>query len=401
MPNFHYKAVTTDGKVVEGDIEAPSRSAVIEHLRRQGSLAIRAEEGSARRSRPSLRRLGTSSKDLLPFTRELATLLRAEVPLDRALALVSELNDKPAFRDLTVRVLDKVRGGASFADALQAQGEVFPRVYIGMVRAGEAGGSLKTVLVQISEMLARRQALEETVRQALQYPIIVLVTAFVSVILILTLVIPEFRPLFEEAGAALPLSTQVILWLSDFLRAWWLALGLGFCLSVLALGRAMRSPAFRRTSDALALRLPLVGGLIARVEAVRFSRTLGTLLVNGVSLLAALAMTVETIGNSAVAAKLAEVERHLKKGEGLGEPLSRAGVFPPMAIHLVRIGEESGQLEEMLGRIADIYDEEVKRAIQRVLGLLIPVITILLGVIVAGIVASVFSAILGSYDAAF
>ncbi|UEM07193.1 type II secretion system F family protein (plasmid) [Skermanella rosea] len=401
MPNFRFKAVTAEGKVVEGDIDAPSRSAVIEHLRRQGSLAIRAEEGSARRSRPGLRGQRKGTKDLLPFTRELATLLRAEVPLDRALALVSELTDRPAFRDLTVRVLDRVRGGASFADALQAQGDVFPRVYVGMVRAGEAGGSLKTVLAQVAEMLARRQALEETVRQALQYPIFVLVTAFVSVILILTLIIPEFRTLFDAAGAALPLSTRIILWLSDFLRTWWLALGLGCCSAVLALSWAMRSPAFRRSRDALALRLPLVGGLIARIEAVRFSRTLGTLLVNGVSLLAALAMTIETIGNGAVAGKLAGVERHLKKGEGLAEPLSRAGVFPPMVIHLVRIGEESGQLEEMLGRIAEIYDEEVKRSIQRVLGLLVPVITVLLGIVVAGIIASVFSAILGSYNVAF
>jgi general secretion pathway protein F len=402
VPNFRYKAVTSDGKVIEGDIDASSRTAVIEHLRKQGSMTIRADSrvATARRIGLNLRWRRSSSKDLLPFTRELATLLRAEMPLDRALSLVTELTDSPEFRVLSGRVLEKVRGGSSFADALQAQGDVFPRVYIGMVRAGEASGNMKTVLTEIAEMLTRRQALEETVHQALQYPIFVLATASISVVLILTVVIPEFRPLFEEAGAALPLSTRLIMGLSDSLRTWWWALGLGLCFTLLSLSWMMRSPALRRQRDTLVLRLPLFGGLVSRIEAARFSRTLGTLLRNGVSMLTALSLTAEIIGNSAVAQALSDVQRRLKKGDGLAEPLSQAGVFPPMAVHLVRIGEESGQLEEVLGRIAEIYDEEVRRAIQRVLGLLVPVITIILGILVAGIIGSVFSAILSSYNVA-
>jgi general secretion pathway protein F len=405
MPRFRYKAVTAAGEVVEGEIDGSSRTAVIEQLRRQGSLPIRADEHVSRLvHRKTGRGFGQrriTLKDLLVFTQELATLLRAGLPLDRALSFVADLAEKPEFKTLAGNVLEKVRSGASFADALQAEGDIFPNVYTGMVRAGEAGGSLDTVLAQLGEMLARRQALEENVRSALQYPIFVLIAASVSVVILLTVVIPELRPLFKGAGVMLPWSTQIVIALSDGFRTYWWALGLAVALGLLGLRWMMRSPAMRHRRDALILRLPLFGDLVKKIEATRFSQTLGTLLRNGVTVLSALSITLETLGNRVIAQAVADVRGQLKKGDGLAQPLMKAGVFPPMAVHLIQVGEESGQLKEMLGRVAEIYEEEVKRTIQRVLALLVPLITVALGVLVAGIIGSVLSAILSSYNVAF
>lgn len=407
MTRFHYKAVSAAGELIDEEAEAPNRQAIVDKLHGLGHIPIRIEESGTRRTSAKLsagplvltRPLGL--RELVLLTRELATLLEAGLPLDRALTVLMNSTRNRAVQRLVADVQERVRGGASLADGLAAHPELFPNYYVGMVRAGEAGGSLVAVLGQLAETLERNQAVRQNVRSALQYPMIVLVVAGLSLLVIMTAVVPEFRPLFEGAGAALPLSTQIVVGASElFVDYWWLPalLILG---AILLVRQHNRSPEGRLRWDALMLRLPLFGRITTNVEVSRLSRTLGTLLQNGVSALEAFAMTSETVSNRAIAQALTEVRGKLRKGEGLAEPLMRTGVLPPLAVQLIEVGEESGQLEAMLLRVADIYDAEVKRTIERSLSLLVPLVTIGLGVLVAGIIGSIFSAIMQSYEFAF
>jgi len=407
MPRYSYKAVAADGEVIEGEIEAASREAVVERLHAQGHVPIRAEESRAaavaRASRgPALfRARRVARQDVAALTRELATLLQAGLPLDRALSIMFELAVTPPVRDVTEAIREAVRGGATLADAMQAHPDVFPNYYVGMVRAGEAGGTLESVLARLAEALKHAQATRESVRSALRYPALVVAMAGVSLAVLMTAVIPEFRPLFEGSGAAMPTSTLVIIWISDFLAAYWWALALVAVAAGLALRQHNRSPDGRLRWDTWLLRAPLLGRLVVKVEVARFSRTLGTLLGNGVGVLNAMSMTIETLENRAVASAVAKAQGRLAKGEGLAEPLIETGVFPGLALQLVRVGEETGRLDAMLLRIADIYDEEVRREIERLLSLLVPVITLSLGLLIAGIIGSMMAAILSTYDLPF
>ncbi len=402
MPWFSYKAVTTEGEVIEGEFEAFDRAAVVERLRAQGHTPIRAEErkgggGIVRRGGvPRDRRVAMAEIALL--TRELSILLRAGLPLDRALSILSQLASARATKALVERVLEQVRGGASLAAALESQGEILPGFYVGMVRAGEAGGTLEVVLERLAETLESSEALKETVRSALIYPAIVMVIAVGSLTILMTMVIPQFRPLFEDAGAALPLVTQVVIGASDLLRAfWWVPTGL-IAVLILGLRRHNATLAGRLRWDRWLLGLPLFGSLLLKIEVARMTRTLGSLLANQVSVLNAVAMTVGTLGNQAVASALSEIRGRLAKGEGLAVPLAEAGIFPVLAVQLIQVGEESGKLDEMLLRVAAIFDEEVRRTIERLLALLVPGITIVLGIIIAVIIGSMLAAIFSAYD---
>ncbi|MDJ0609127.1 MAG: type II secretion system F family protein [Kiloniellales bacterium] len=405
MPWFAYKAVTPAGEVIEGELEAVDQSAVIERLRGQGNIPIRAEErrrGGGGARRVVMRRgARVASRDVAMLTREMAILLRAGLPLDRVLSTLSGLSRPGPVRDLVDRVAEKVRGGASFGDALEAEGDVFPGFYIGMIKAGEAGGSLETVLERLAETLERAQSLRESVRSALQYPALVVGLAVVSLIVLMTKVVPEFRPLFDEAGAALPISTQIIIAISDFMQDFWWVLLAVLVLAFFAIRRHNATLEGRLRWDAFLLRLPLLGELLLKIEVARMTRTFGTLLTNQVNVLNALSMTIGTLGNRAVSTSLLDLRNRLAKGEGLAQPLAETGIFPIMAVQLIQVGEESGQLEAMLLRVADIYDDEVKRTMSRLLALLVPVVTIVLGVVIALIIGSILAAILSSYDLPF
>jgi general secretion pathway protein F len=404
MPRFAYKAVDAGGRVIEGEMEAASRQAVVERLKADGHVPIRAETrrggwltmplfaGGARR---------LDARDVLGFTRELATLLEAGLPLDRALGVFGEMAPSGTLRDAVRRVREKLRQGATLADALEADEAHFPEYAVGMVRAGEAGGALPSVLTRLAQSLERAHALRDEVRTALQYPIIVLVMSGLSVIVLLTAVIPEFKPLFADMGAATPFTTKIVIAASDLFRAYWWSLAIPVLLVALVVERKRADPKWRLARDRLALRLPLIGDLTRKIEAARMSRTLGTLLSNGVPVLSALTMTAGALSNQEFAGAIAELRTRLKKGEGLAEPLRLAGILPPLAVQLVRVGEETGQLEAMLLRLADIYDEEVRRGIKRLLGLLVPAITIGLGGFVAFVVGSMLSAIMSTYSVSF
>ena len=405
MPRFLYKAVSADGEIVEGELDATDRQAVVDRLHAQGHVPIRAElcpETGGGRVLPRLfqaRRV--TRRDLVLLTQELATLLGAGLPLDRGLGFMLELAEPGPLRELVESLREKVQGGATLADAMQGFPEVFPNFYIGMVRAGEAGGTLEVVLSRVAETLERSQALHDDVRAALRYPALVVIMAGVSIVVLMTAVIPEFRPLFEGSGAALPVSTQIIIAVSDFLRDYWWVVTLGLLAAALGLRQHNRSPAGRLRWDRWLANAPLFGDLVRKIEVARFSRTLGTLLANGVSVLNALALTTETLENQAIAEATGRAQARLAKGEGLAEPLRETGVFPGLALQLIRVGEETGQLDQMLLRIAVIYDDEIKRTIERMLSLLVPLVTLVLGVLIAAIIGSMMAAILSSYDLPF
>jgi general secretion pathway protein F len=403
MARFRFKAATAAGDVLEGEVEAASRGSALEQLRRKGQLPIRVEPliGAAA-SRP-IRTTGRRTNRLPPrevtlLTRELATLLKAGLPLDRSLALTLEMAEHTAVRKFIERLLQAVRGGLSLAQALEAERPRLPSIYVGMVSAGEAGGALPAVLERLSDALEQAEALKETVRSAMAYPALVLVVAIGSLAVLLTVVLPEFRPLFESSGAEVPASTAALIALGEFLSRYWWAILLLLLLLGLAISAHNRTPEGRMRRDRLLLDAPLLGDVVRKTEVARFCRTLGTLCGNGVPILDALRIAGDAVANHAIAESIRMLGQELRRGERMAPHLARSGVFPRMAVQLVQVGEESGELSAMLLRVSQIYDEEVKRSLQRLISMLVPAITIGLGLMVAGIVATMLSAILGTYD---
>lgn len=406
MPLYRYKAVSDSGEVVEGEMMARSQAGVIDHLHDRGFVPIHADEVRAAGRgnlwrRELFARRGLSRRAVALLTRELATLIHAGLPLDRAFELLIELAEVGAAKRLLSRVLEAIRGGSTLADALAAHDGVFPSYYVSMVEAGEAGGSLDEVLERLADFMERTQVLKDKVTSALIYPMIVLLMAGLSVVILLTVVVPEFEPLFADAGQALPLSTRVVVALGAAFQHYWWAGALALAALYLVLRQQLANPVSRYRWHGLVLRVPILGDLITKIEVARFTRTVGTLMANGVALLSALAIAKHTLGNAVLAKSTDGVADSLKQGKGLSEPLLRAGLFPPLALHLVRVGEESGSLEAMLIKVADIYDQEVERATQRLLAVLVPALTVLLGLVIAAIIGSVLSAMLSVYDLPF
>ncbi len=402
---FRYKAVTSSDSTLEGEIEAASRSAVVERLHDLGQTPIRIEPVDAPSGGLLRRELfggrGASRKEVGGLTRELASLLQAGLPLDHAFDVLINLAARDRVKALLVETRDRIRGGASLADALGANAKSLPGYYISMVRAGETSGSLESVLGRLADFMERSQALADRVRSALIYPAILLVTAGLSLVLLLAVVIPEFKPLFEDAGQALPLPTRVVVAAGDAFQAyWWAILLIIVAVTVLARVQLAR-PEQRQRWDRLLLRLPAFGDLLAKIQVARLSRLLGTLLANGVPVLAALSLVRDTLTNSAMAVAIDDVATRAKEGQGLARPLASTEMFPDLAVNLVRVGEETGQLEDMLARLADIYDREVQRALDRVIVIMVPAFTVLMGILIGGIVASVLLAILSVNQLAF
>ncbi len=402
MPMFRYQAIDASGEVQHGEMAAADQSIVIARLRDQGLMPMLAEESVPGRldagSIAAWWRLGRQrlpAKTVTVLTQQLASLLQAGLPLDRALTILIQVAEDQRAASLLTRVQESVRGGGTLADALEAQHGAFSRLYINMVRAGELGGSLDIVLERLGEFLERSQALRSTVTSALIYPMVLLSVAIVSVLVLLTWVVPQFEQLFADAGEALPMATRIVIASGEALRGyWWAIIGVVF-LAVVAFQRMLANPESRYRWDRFILKLPLVGDLVAKVEMARFSRTLGTLLGNGVAMLQALAITKETLSNHFMAEAIGGLAENLKAGQGVADPLMSTGVFPPMAVHMIRVGEETGQLEPMLTKVANTYDEEVKSTVQRMLSLLEPALILTLGVVIAGIIMSILVAIMG------
>ncbi len=395
MPNFHYRAVSGAGDMVEGDMEAASRSMVVERLREQGHFPLNVDEAGGLKGLLNRDLFGSgriSQRDLAIATRELATLLQAGLPLDRALHVLVDVAEERAVADLFGRILESVQGGKPLADSIEAEGAVFPSFYAGMVRAGESGGALHEVLDRLAELMERMRNLRETVRSALIYPAILLVMAVLTIVVLFVFVLPKFRPLFVDMGDDLPVLTQAFLATGDAVEAWWWAGLAVILLAVILFRQRLRNPAFRLRWDGVKLSLPLLGDLLRKVETARFAHTMAMLLRGGQPLLEALGVMRHVITNRSLRTAVSDVTGHLRQGQGLAGPLAESGAFPPLAIHLIRVGEEGGKLEEMLEALATTYDQEVRTATQRMLSVLVPLLTICLGGVIALIIMSVLGA---------
>jgi general secretion pathway protein F len=405
MPIFRYRSVAEGNQIVEGEMEAPAEAAVVERLRGLGQIPLDASEVTVGSRFASKKRLfalrRVSRRDVFLITHELATLLKAGVPLDRAFETLIDLGENPLTKSLLGKILERLRSGVSFADALGEYRDVFPPYYASMVRAGEASGALDIVLDRLAEFLEKSQKLRETVQTALYYPIFLLIMSIASVVILLSFVVPEFKPLFESAGEALPTSTRILVAVGDFIReyGWLVVVVLGGIFFVVR--RYFATDEGRRLWDGYLLRLPLIGTLITKIEVARFSRTASTLLQNGVSLLQALVIVRDTLSNTVMASSIDSVATRLKEGGGLAQPLRETGLYPRLMLHLVRVGEETGKLDDMLAKLADIYDDEVGRTTSRMLALLVPVLTISMGIMIAGIITSILTAIFSVNTLAF
>lgn len=397
MAVFAYRAADRTGRTVDGVMEAYDSRAVIERLHREDYFPLRVElaEARSRFGRALIPAARVPARDVLAFTQQLATLTEAGLPLERALVILSELSSSRRFRQIVQDVTQSVRTGSTLADALaRHQPRPFSRLYVNTVRAGERGGVLELALRRLAEHLESARELREAVVSALVYPALLLVVGTGAVVFLLTFVLPRFAVILTDLGQTLPLPTRIVLATSHaLLTYWWLlaaaALGLALAWQVVS-----RSEAGRLRVDAWLLSLPGMGELLRKIEVGRAVQTLGTLLSAGVPLLGALDVAREGAANRVLAGALGTVHGGVKRGEGLARPMADTGVFPALAIHMVRVGEETGRLDEMLGRVAGVYEREIRVAVRRFVAALEPAIIVVLGVVVLGIVLSILLAIL-------
>lgn len=393
MPQFRYKAISATGEALDGRMEAANAEDVIARLQDQGCLPIETRRDDAVGEGAGLaalwRRPDFSSAQLLQFTRQLATLLAAGQPLDRALGILLELPDDERSRRVVERIRDAVRGGVSLSTALDQQHGLFPRLYVNLVRAGEAGGGLDAALSRLADYLERSRELRSRLLNALIYPALLTLLVIGSMIFLMLVVVPQFEALFASLNADLAWYTTLVLWLSRALRSgWWIGL-IAVILAGLWLRGRWQNPAWRLRLDQFVLGRPLLGSLAARVDTAGLARTLGTLLANGVPLLNGLALARNGIANRVLANALDAAAAEVKSGAGLGYALGRQKVFPRLAVQMVQVGEESGELDSMLLKVADTYDLEVRDTIDRLLALLVPAITLLMTVVIGAIILSV------------
>jgi general secretion pathway protein F len=404
MPVYRYRAVNNAGDVAAGELDAANESEIVERLRDQGLMPMQVVAAAGERAagaQPAGRRKSlfaprrVTRTHLLSITRELATLLHAGLPLDRALEILIGLATAEPVAVLLQNVRDSVRGGKSLSQALDMHRDVFSRFYVNIVRAGEAGGALGVVLSRLADTMERNKELRESVVSALIYPTILIFVAVASIMVLLVFVVPTFQQTFQQAGKALPLPTQIVILLGTGLRQYWWAILLFVIAVVWLFRRRLRRPEVRYRWDGRLLRMPLLGDLLAKVEVARFARTLATLLGNGVTLLSGLSIVKETMTNSVLANALDGVVTRLREGKGFGRPLIETNIYPRLATQMILVGEESGRLEEMLVRVADVFDREVATSIKRFLAVLEPVMILTLAVMVLAIVLSILMGIVG------
>lgn len=406
MPAFRYSAITATGELVRGTTDAADEAAVILQLRRQGQVPARVEPAAPGFSIRDLltmefgRRRGLGRQEVTNITRELAIMLDAGQDMDRALRFLVETAPNPRVARVLDEIRQAVRDGSSLAAALTRHTGSFSRLYVGLVRAGEAGGTLAAILERLATLLERERALTATVQSAMIYPTLLMVAAIGSITLLLTEVLPQFVPLFEQNGVTLPRPTQILIAVGAFVSRDGIYVLLLLAALCVAARQALRMPAPRLLVDRWLLRLPVIGTLSRDIVAARFSRTLGTLVLNGVPLIGALAIVRDTVGNSAGVQAIDRATASAKGGAGLAGPLGESGVFPRRTIYLLRLGEETAQLGKMALRAAEIHEEKTRIGVQRLVSLLVPAITIVMGAAVAAIVSSLLLAMLSLNDLA-
>ncbi len=397
MEAYTYEATTKDGDTVTGTIEAANEHLAVDRLHNMGYFPLKVYKTKERKAFISSLLLSmqgrVKEKDIMSFTYQLGVLLDAGFPLDKSLSILSDLTDKKPLGDLVKEIRSHVRSGKSFSEALSKFPSIFPIFYVNMIKAGEAGGFLEDTISRMAVYLENSQALKEEVRSALIYPIILSFVGGGAVIFLLTFVVPKFSGIFSDMGEALPLPTIILLTISRGLINYWWAILLLLIGGSFALQYYLRSDSGRRLWDKLKFRLPLFGKLYREASVSRFARTLGTLLASGVPILNALQIVKGTLGSKRMAEIISSVREGVRKGRGISEGLKKSNIFPSIAVHMITVGEETGRLDEMLLKIAERFDSEVRTTVKRMLSLLEPVLILFMGLIVGFIVISMLLAI--------
>lgn len=394
---YSYTAATLEGAIVEGVVEASDERAAVEKIRSTGVIPFKVS--LPREGLTKTLSMRSSRGDLLTFTTELSALLGAGLPIDRSLNILSEISEGKQMKDVINSVLKGIREGSSFSEALNRHPAVFPRLYVSMIRAGETGGVLDVVLDKLNEFLESAKELKDSVVSAMVYPLILTVTGGISIVILLTFVIPRFSSIFKEIGGSLPLSTQIILTLSQALRSWWWILFpvVAVVLTALKFYAGTEKGALRWDEA----KLRLLGDVVRKLETARFCRTLGTLLKSGVPLLKALGNAKDVIGNRVIAGSVESIMKNVREGRGIAGPLMEAGVFPQLALSMIKVGEETGQLDSMLLKVAAAYEKALKDAVKRFMSFLEPAIILSMGIVIAFIVVSMLMAVFSILELPF
>src|SRR5579871_504280 len=407
MPEFFYKAISGDGKLLEGSLVRDTERMVARELTIGGLTPVyvgvqRQKGGGSLSFDPAaLLRRKPGAADRLYFTQELATLLEAGLPLDRALSIAAELSERPAFRTVIQEILRELKGGKSLTDALGTHPEVFSELYRNMVRAGEASGSLSQVMLRLEESEAASTELRGFLISSMIYPSLLALVGIGSVSLMLGYVIPKFSEVFKESGLPIPVPTQILLTISEYTQSYGLWVLGAVIAAIVAFRFWVSTPDGRMRWDAFKLRAPAIGPIVVRAETARFARSMATLVANGVPLVQSLRIGKSMLGNKVMADAVDTIAQGVKRGEGLAAPLRRSGAFPSLAAHLLQVGEETGRLDSMFTRMADIYDAETRTTVRRATALFEPVVILTMGLLVGSMVLSMMLAIVSMNDVPF
>ena len=390
MPTFQYKARNFDGKVISNELEGDSKEAVIAKLREKGFFVTSITEKRAPRVLPFLGMGRVSSKEVAIFAQMFSVMIGSGVPLVRCLAIMQAQLENPAFAKIVGTIRTDVEGGSTFSAALAKHPQAFDNLFVNLVKAGEAGGILDKILNRLANYLEKAEDLKQKVKGALTYPVVVLSIAFLVVLALVMFVLPQFKSIFESMNVELPAVTMMLLSLSDIMQEWWMVIIPGLLLIPISMVQFFKSSQGQRVFDTNILRIPGIGLMMRKVAVARFTRTLGTMIASGVPILQALEVTAATSGNIVIKEAVDKTRASIREGESIAEPLKASGVFPPMVVQMIAVGEETGELDKMLMKIAQFYDTEVDNAVKGLTSIIEPVVIVFMGLIIGGIVLAVF-----------
>ncbi len=399
---YFFKAVASDGKIRTGTLAAETDKLVARELRRQGLtpvyVGLEEKKKSFDLKMPVFS--GSTRKDVLFFTQELSTLLNAGVPLDRCLTITAELTERTEFKSLILDILRILKGGRSLADSLAAHPRHFSELYINMVRAGEASGSLQQIFERLAEFERTRDDLRGYIVSALIYPALLMLVGFGSIFVLMDFVVPRFALIFSDPRMVIPTPTLIMLEASKLVQNWTVPIAIGLVVFVVAFVSYIKTSDGRMWWDSIRLKLPILGDALRKAETARFARAMGTLIASSVPLVQSIGISKGILNNRRISGTLDQVAQGVKRGEGIAGPLAKGGQFPPLASHLLSVGEETGKLDLMFHRMADIYDGETRTAIRRFTSLFEPLIILVMGLMVGTLVLSMMLAITSINDVA-
>lgn len=387
MPTFTYTARDDKGELKTATIEASNREDVVQQLRRLRMNVVKVEEQAKAKQKTGG---SIAMRDIVIFTRQFSTMINSGLPLVQALDILSKQSENKTLQAVTRQVVFDVESGHTVADALGKHPKAFSDLYVNMVAAGEAGGILDTILMRLATFMEKNDALVRKVKGAMIYPGVIMSVAGIAICVLLIFVIPVFQNMFASVGLALPLPTRVVIGLSEILKGYWWAIGGGLFGAFTGLKKYYATPKGQLVIDRLLLKFPVLGDVLRKSAVSRFTRTLGTLISSGVSILDGLEITAKTAGNRVISDAIMASRSSIAGGDTISAPLAKSNVFPPMVISMIAVGEQTGGLDEMLAKIADFYDEEVDAAVSGLLSLLEPVMIVFLGVVVGGMVVAMY-----------